>query len=55
MLQSVPDPFDSYGPPQAEDQIFSILAPLSIMTGMSTTASSPMAGTPEADGAAVPA
>ncbi|KAF8232456.1 hypothetical protein L208DRAFT_1397441 [Tricholoma matsutake] len=32
MLQSVPDPFDSYGPPQAEDQIFSILAPLSIMT-----------------------
>lgn len=51
MLQSVPDPFDSYGPPQAEDQIFSILAPLSIMTGMSTTASSPMAGTPEPDGA----
>ncbi|KAJ7179339.1 hypothetical protein C8R46DRAFT_636905 [Mycena filopes] len=32
MLQSIPDPFDSYGPPQAEDQIFSILAPLSIMT-----------------------
>ncbi|KAJ6599292.1 hypothetical protein DFH09DRAFT_31488 [Mycena vulgaris] len=32
MLQSVPDPFDSYGPPQSEDQIFSILAPLSIMT-----------------------
>ncbi|KAF9485387.1 hypothetical protein BDN70DRAFT_871433 [Pholiota conissans] len=50
MLQSVPDPFDSYGPPQAEDQIFSILAPLSIMTGMSTSSSSPMAGTPERDG-----
>jgi hypothetical protein len=50
MLQSVPDPFDSYGPPQAEDQIFSILAPLSIMTGMSTTSSSPLAGTPERDG-----
>jgi hypothetical protein len=32
MLQSIPDPFDSYGPPQSEDQIFSILAPLSIMT-----------------------
>ncbi|KAJ7638607.1 hypothetical protein FB45DRAFT_406745 [Roridomyces roridus] len=32
MLQSVPDAFDSYGPPQSEDQIFSILAPLSIMT-----------------------
>jgi hypothetical protein len=38
MLQSIPDPFDSYGPPQAEDQIFSILAPLSIMT-TSTVAS----------------
>ncbi|KAF8204945.1 hypothetical protein BJ912DRAFT_1018192 [Pholiota molesta] len=34
----------------AEDQIFSILAPLSIMTGMSTTSSSPLAGTPERDG-----
>ncbi|KAK0490757.1 hypothetical protein IW261DRAFT_1580362 [Armillaria novae-zelandiae] len=32
MLQTVPDPFDSYGPPQAEDQIFSILPPLSILT-----------------------
>lgn len=31
MLQSVPDPFDAYGPPKTEDQIFSILAPLSIM------------------------
>ncbi|KAL5527313.1 hypothetical protein ACEPAG_6104 [Sanghuangporus baumii] len=30
MLQSIPDPFDSYGPPKTEDQIFSILAPLSI-------------------------
>ncbi|KAF8211354.1 hypothetical protein K438DRAFT_1903373 [Mycena galopus ATCC 62051] len=30
MLQSIPDPFDSY-PTQSEDQIFSILAPLSIM------------------------
>jgi len=38
MLQSIPDPFDSYGPPQSEDQIFSILAPLSIMT-TSTAAS----------------
>ncbi|KAJ7117379.1 hypothetical protein C8R43DRAFT_1091176 [Mycena crocata] len=32
MLETVPDAFDSYGPPQSEDQIFSILAPLSIMT-----------------------
>ena len=28
MLQAVPDPFDSYGPPATEDQIFSILPPL---------------------------
>jgi len=42
MLQSVPDPFDSYGPPQAEDQIFSILAPLSIMH---TSSPSPVTGT----------
>ncbi|KAJ7591305.1 hypothetical protein C8J56DRAFT_559196 [Mycena floridula] len=39
MLQFVPDPFDSYGPPPAEDQIFSILPPLSIMTAPSSTPS----------------
>lgn len=44
MLQAVPDPFDSYGPPQAEDQIFSILNPLSIMT-----TPSPITMTPELD------
>lgn len=32
MLQAIPDPFDSYGPPPAEDQIFSILPPLSILS-----------------------
>ncbi|KAF5387960.1 hypothetical protein D9615_000191 [Tricholomella constricta] len=48
MLQSVPDPFDSYGPPQAEDQIFSILAPLSIMTTQSSSPS-PMTGHSELD------
>ncbi|TFK43166.1 hypothetical protein BDQ12DRAFT_718409 [Crucibulum laeve] len=47
MLQSVPDPFDSYGPPPAEDQIFSILAPLSIMSNAPSSSPSPMAGTPE--------
>lgn len=47
MLQSVPDPFDSYGPPQAEDQIFSILAPLSIMTTLSSSSPSPMTGNSE--------
>jgi hypothetical protein len=45
MLQSVPDPFDSYGPPQAEDQIFSILAPLSIMTHVHTASPTPVTGT----------
>ncbi|KAF8803867.1 hypothetical protein BYT27DRAFT_7214441 [Phlegmacium glaucopus] len=50
MLQSVPDPFDSYGPPQAKDKIFSILAPLSIMSTAPSSSASPMAGsTPEAD------
>lgn len=50
MLQTVPDPFDSYGPPQAEDQIFSILAPLSIMSSGPSTAASPLTGsTPEHD------
>ncbi|KAF8897297.1 hypothetical protein BD779DRAFT_1490107 [Infundibulicybe gibba] len=50
MLQSVPDPFDSYGPPQAEDQIFSILAPLSIMTSTPSASPSPMTGTPLQEG-----
>ncbi|KAH9045681.1 hypothetical protein EDB85DRAFT_1853257 [Lactarius pseudohatsudake] len=36
MLQSVPDPFDSYGQPHAEDQIFSILPPLSILAPSSS-------------------
>ncbi|KAF9782285.1 hypothetical protein BJ322DRAFT_1111156 [Thelephora terrestris] len=36
MLQAVPDPFDSYGPPATEDQIFSILPPL-----MTTTSPGP--------------
>ncbi|KAH9482615.1 hypothetical protein JR316_0004715 [Psilocybe cubensis] len=50
MLQSVPDPFDSYGPPPAEDQIFSILAPLDIMTTATSSTASPMTGsTPERD------
>ncbi|KAJ3503854.1 hypothetical protein NLJ89_g8244 [Agrocybe chaxingu] len=50
MLQSVPDPFDSYGPPQSEDQIFSILAPLSIMSSAPSSAASPLTGsTPERD------
>jgi hypothetical protein len=49
MLQSVPDPFDSYGPPQAEDQIFSILPPLSIMTNAPSPSPSSLTSTPEHD------
>ncbi|KIY67351.1 hypothetical protein CYLTODRAFT_353384 [Cylindrobasidium torrendii FP15055 ss-10] len=47
MLQAVPDPFDSYGPPQSENHIFSILPPLSIMT--SSTSATPVMTTPEMD------
>ena len=46
MLQAIPDPFDSYGPPTTEDQIFSILPPL-----MTTTSPGPtsIASTPHLD------
>lgn len=48
MLQSVPDPFDSYGPPTAEDQIFSILPPLSMLsTAPASSSPSPMMTTPD--------
>ncbi|KAJ3867861.1 hypothetical protein EV359DRAFT_33565 [Lentinula novae-zelandiae] len=47
MLQSVPDPFDSYGPPQSEDQIFSILPPLSIMPNAPSSTTTPLTRTPE--------
>ncbi|GAW01855.1 Protein IVY1 [Lentinula edodes] len=47
MLQSVPDPFDSYGPPQSEDQIFSILPPLSIMPSAPSSTTTPLTRTPE--------
>ncbi|KIJ56535.1 hypothetical protein M422DRAFT_217972 [Sphaerobolus stellatus SS14] len=30
MVQSIPDPFDSYGPPKKEGQLFSILTPLAM-------------------------
>jgi hypothetical protein len=39
MLQSVPDPFDSYGQHHSEDQIFSILPPLSILAPSSSPSS----------------
>ncbi|KAH7916740.1 hypothetical protein BJ138DRAFT_8107 [Hygrophoropsis aurantiaca] len=46
MLQSVPDPFDSYGPPQAEDQIFTILPPLAVIANAPSGSPSPMTTTP---------
>lgn len=39
MVMSIPDPFDSYGPPKDEGQIFSVLAPLGLME--SSTPQSP--------------
>lgn len=47
MLQSIPDPFDSYGPPTTEDQIFSILPPLMTTTspGPTSIASTPQLNT----------
>jgi len=48
MLQTVPDPFDSYGPPPAEDQIFSILPPLSVIANVPSSSPSPLtSSTPE--------
>ncbi|KAH9844018.1 uncharacterized protein C8Q71DRAFT_24980 [Rhodofomes roseus] len=50
MLQTIPDPFDSYGPPPAEDQIFTILQPLSVIANApstSSTASPLTASTPD--------
>jgi hypothetical protein len=45
MLQSVPDPFDSYGQSRSEDQIFSILPPLSILAPSSSQG--PLTVTPQ--------
>ncbi|EMD41034.1 hypothetical protein CERSUDRAFT_111606 [Gelatoporia subvermispora B] len=51
MLQCIPDPFDSYGPQPAEDQIFTILPPLSVIANAPSAAPSPLtASTPELDG-----
>ncbi|KAI0650078.1 hypothetical protein C8Q79DRAFT_900733 [Trametes meyenii] len=47
MLQTIPDPFDSYGPPPAEDQIFSILPPLSVIANAPSSTPSPMTTTPD--------
>ncbi|KAH8830225.1 hypothetical protein DL96DRAFT_925374 [Flagelloscypha sp. PMI_526] len=56
MLLAIPDPFDSYGPPPSEDQIFSILAPLSLTpsTSLSVAASGKTTPTPSTGGAPIP-
>ncbi|KAL1410327.1 hypothetical protein Q8F55_004334 [Vanrija albida] len=33
LVMSIPDPFDAYGPPKEEGQIFSVLSPLGLDTG----------------------
>ncbi|GBE79248.1 Protein IVY1 [Sparassis crispa] len=51
MLQSVPDPFDVYGPPPSKDQIFSILPPLSVIANAPSSSPSPLtSSTPELEG-----
>ena len=48
MLQAIPDPFDSYGPPPEEDKIFSILPPLSVIANTPSASPSPLtSSTPE--------
>jgi len=37
MVQSIPDPFDSYGPPKKEGQLFSILTPLAMTPDTEST------------------
>ncbi|CDO74019.1 hypothetical protein BN946_scf185043.g68 [Trametes cinnabarina] len=47
MLQTIPDPFDSYGPPPSEDQIFSILQPLSVIANVPSSTPSPLTSNPD--------
>ncbi|WVF67156.1 hypothetical protein IAT40_001902 [Kwoniella sp. CBS 6097] len=55
LIMSIPDPFDSYGPPKEEGQIFSVLAPLGLLDisapqsptpNLTRTGSSPNVSTP---------
>ncbi|KAI9001244.1 hypothetical protein BD414DRAFT_404376 [Trametes punicea] len=50
MLQTIPDPFDSYGPPPSEDQIFSILQPLSVIANAPSSTPSPLTPNPDLEG-----
>jgi hypothetical protein len=40
MLQSIPDPFDSYGSHNTEDRLFSVLQPLSLLSENSPSSTS---------------
>jgi hypothetical protein len=40
MLQSIPDPFDSYGSHDTEDRLFSVLQPLSLLSENSSSTTS---------------
>ena len=41
VVQAIPDPFNTYGPPKAEGQLFSILSPLGIGPAASSNAHPP--------------
>ncbi|WWC68675.1 uncharacterized protein I206_102608 [Kwoniella pini CBS 10737] len=41
LIMSIPDPFDSYGPPKEEGQIFSVLAPLGLLDSNSPQSPTP--------------
>jgi hypothetical protein len=49
-MQSVLDPFDAYGPTKSEDQIFSILPPLSIANSRPSTIRGPSPSPPGLNG-----
>lgn len=44
MLSAIPDPFDSYGPPKQDDQIFSILPPTSLLSAATSAAGAGTSG-----------
>jgi hypothetical protein len=50
LMQSVLDPFDAYGPTKSEDQIFSILPPLSIANNRPSTIRGPSPSPPVLNG-----
>ncbi|KAK4688074.1 hypothetical protein P7C73_g2047, partial [Tremellales sp. Uapishka_1] len=41
LIMSIPDPYDSYGPPREDGQIFSVLAPLGLLDSSSPSSPTP--------------